>query len=59
VLTELAEREIFRTAKGRQLSDAARTNLAAEINVLRIASESLWKDRMCDLRADTDRRCSR
>jgi predicted metal-dependent HD superfamily phosphohydrolase len=35
VLTDLAEREIFRTAKGRQLSDAARTNLAAEINVLR------------------------
>jgi predicted metal-dependent HD superfamily phosphohydrolase len=35
VLTELAEREIFRTPKGRQLSDAARTNLAAEINVLR------------------------
>jgi predicted metal-dependent HD superfamily phosphohydrolase len=35
VLTELAEREIFRTLKGRQLSDAARTNLAAEINVLR------------------------
>jgi predicted metal-dependent HD superfamily phosphohydrolase len=35
LLTELAEREIFRTPKGRQLSDAALTNLAAEINVLR------------------------
>jgi predicted metal-dependent HD superfamily phosphohydrolase len=31
VLTELADREIFRTAKGRQLTDAARANLAAEI----------------------------
>jgi predicted metal-dependent HD superfamily phosphohydrolase len=35
VLTDLAEHEIFRTAKGRQLSDAAHSNLAAEINVLR------------------------
>jgi len=35
VLSELAEREIFRTAKGRQLTDAARANLATEINVLR------------------------
>jgi predicted metal-dependent HD superfamily phosphohydrolase len=31
VLTELADREIFRTAKGRQLTEAARANLAAEI----------------------------
>jgi predicted metal-dependent HD superfamily phosphohydrolase len=31
VLSELADREIFRTAKGRQLTDAARANLAAEI----------------------------
>ena len=35
VLSELAEREIFRTAKVRQLTDAARANLATEINVLR------------------------
>jgi predicted metal-dependent HD superfamily phosphohydrolase len=35
VLTELADREIFRTAKGRQLADAARMNLAAEIVALR------------------------
>jgi hypothetical protein len=34
VLTELADREIFRTAKGRQLTDAARTNLAGEISAL-------------------------
>ena len=34
VLTELADREIFRTAKGRQLAGAARANLATEINVL-------------------------
>ena len=34
VLTELADREIFRTAKGRQLTDAARTNLAAEMAAL-------------------------
>jgi predicted metal-dependent HD superfamily phosphohydrolase len=34
VLTELADREIFRTAKGRQLSDAAAANLATEINML-------------------------
>ncbi|MGH3337599.1 MAG: hypothetical protein ACRDPL_02035, partial [Propionibacteriaceae bacterium] len=34
VLTELSEREIFRTAKGRQLADAARANLAAEISAL-------------------------
>jgi predicted metal-dependent HD superfamily phosphohydrolase len=31
VLTELSEREIFRTSKGRQLSEAARANLATEI----------------------------
>ena len=31
VLTELADREIFRTAKGRQLTDAARVNLTAEM----------------------------
>jgi predicted metal-dependent HD superfamily phosphohydrolase len=31
VLSELADREIFRTSKGRQLSDAARGNLTAEI----------------------------
>jgi predicted metal-dependent HD superfamily phosphohydrolase len=36
VLTELFEREIFRTAKGRQLTDAARANLAAEINTLSV-----------------------
>ena len=35
LLTALADREIFRTAKGRQLSDAARANLAAEMNALR------------------------
>jgi predicted metal-dependent HD superfamily phosphohydrolase len=34
VLTELSEREIFRTAKGRQLVGAARANLAAEISAL-------------------------
>jgi predicted metal-dependent HD superfamily phosphohydrolase len=34
VLSELADREIFRTAKGRQLSEAARANLATEINML-------------------------
>ena len=34
VLSELADREIFRTAKGRQLSEAARTNLTTEINTL-------------------------
>jgi predicted metal-dependent HD superfamily phosphohydrolase len=31
MMSELADREIFRTSKGRQLSDAARANLAAEI----------------------------
>jgi predicted metal-dependent HD superfamily phosphohydrolase len=35
VLTELSDREIFRTAKGRQLTDAARVNLAAEIAAVR------------------------
>ncbi len=35
LLTGLSEREIFRTAKGRQLSDAARTNLGAEMAALR------------------------
>jgi predicted metal-dependent HD superfamily phosphohydrolase len=34
ILTELADREIFRTAKGRQLADAAQTNINAEINTL-------------------------
>lgn len=34
VLSELADREIFRTAKGRQLSGSARANLATEINML-------------------------
>jgi len=34
VLTELADREIFRTAKGRQLTDAARANLATELQAL-------------------------
>jgi predicted metal-dependent HD superfamily phosphohydrolase len=34
VLTELADREIFRTRKGRQLNEAARANLATEINAL-------------------------
>ena len=52
VLTELADREIFRTAKGRQLTDAARTNLGSGDQCAQtIASESLWKDRKCDLRA--------
>jgi predicted metal-dependent HD superfamily phosphohydrolase len=36
VLTELSDREIFRTTKGRQLSDAARANLSAEINALSV-----------------------
>jgi predicted metal-dependent HD superfamily phosphohydrolase len=35
VLTVLSERELFRTAKGRQLAGAAQTNLAAEIHALR------------------------
>jgi predicted metal-dependent HD superfamily phosphohydrolase len=35
VLTGLADREIFRTAKGRQLNDAAHANLAREITKLR------------------------
>jgi predicted metal-dependent HD superfamily phosphohydrolase len=35
VLMELADHEIFRTAKGRQLMDAARTNLGAEMAALR------------------------
>jgi predicted metal-dependent HD superfamily phosphohydrolase len=34
VLSELADREMFRTGKGRQLSDAARANLAAEIDAI-------------------------
>jgi len=34
VLTELADREIFRTAKGRRMTDAARTNLATEMSAL-------------------------
>jgi predicted metal-dependent HD superfamily phosphohydrolase len=34
VLTELSEREIFRTSKGRQFTDAARANLAIEITEL-------------------------
>jgi predicted metal-dependent HD superfamily phosphohydrolase len=34
VLTELADREIFRTAKGRRLTDAARTNLTTELSAL-------------------------
>lgn len=35
VLTELADHEIFRTAKGRKMTDAARANLAGEITALR------------------------
>ena len=35
VLTELADRAIFRTAKGRQLTDAARVNLTAELAAVR------------------------
>ena len=35
LLTELADREIFRTSKGRQLAGAAQANLAAEISALR------------------------
>jgi predicted metal-dependent HD superfamily phosphohydrolase len=34
MLSELADREIFRTRKGRQLTQAARTNLETEITVL-------------------------
>jgi hypothetical protein len=34
VLSELADREIFRTSKGRQLSDAAHANLAVEIDAI-------------------------
>lgn len=34
VLTELADREIFRTSKGRQLADAAYANLETEISAL-------------------------
>jgi predicted metal-dependent HD superfamily phosphohydrolase len=34
VLTELADREIYRTTRGRQMTEAARANLAAEINAL-------------------------
>ena len=34
LLTELADREIFRTSKGRQLAGAAQANLAAEISAL-------------------------
>jgi predicted metal-dependent HD superfamily phosphohydrolase len=34
VLTELADREIFRTSKGRQLTDAAYANLETEISAL-------------------------
>ena len=34
VLTDLADREIFRTAKGRQLSSAAHANLSTEIGAL-------------------------
>src|SRR5215212_2831538 len=34
VLTELADREIFRTSKGRQLAGATQANLAAEISAL-------------------------
>jgi predicted metal-dependent HD superfamily phosphohydrolase len=33
-LIPFVDREIFRTAKGRQLTDAARTNLATEINAI-------------------------
>jgi predicted metal-dependent HD superfamily phosphohydrolase len=35
VLTQLADRDIFRTSKGRQRNDAARDNLAREITELR------------------------
>jgi predicted metal-dependent HD superfamily phosphohydrolase len=34
VLTQLADREIFRTAKGRRLTEAARANVAAEMQSL-------------------------
>jgi predicted metal-dependent HD superfamily phosphohydrolase len=34
ILTELADREIFRTAKGRRLTERARVNLAAEMESL-------------------------
>jgi predicted metal-dependent HD superfamily phosphohydrolase len=34
ILTELSDREIFRTAKGRRLTEAARNNLAAEMESL-------------------------
>ena len=35
VLSELADREIFRTSKGRQLNDAARANIDGELTELR------------------------
>jgi predicted metal-dependent HD superfamily phosphohydrolase len=34
ILTQLADREVFRTAKGRRLTGAARANLAAEMDSL-------------------------
>jgi predicted metal-dependent HD superfamily phosphohydrolase len=34
ILIPFVDREIFRTAKGRQLTDAARANLATEINAI-------------------------
>jgi hypothetical protein len=34
VLTSLADQEIFRTGKGRQLSEAARANVESEITEL-------------------------
>ena len=34
ILTELADREIFRTGKGRRLAEAARANLEAEMRTL-------------------------
>ena len=37
VLTDLADREIFRTAKGRRLTPAARANLEAEMRTLTAA----------------------
>jgi predicted metal-dependent HD superfamily phosphohydrolase len=41
ILTRLAEGEIFRTSKGRALTDAARANLLAECEALEVRLEEL------------------
>ena len=43
VLTALADRELFRTAKGRRLTSAARANLEREMQAL-IERLGPWKD---------------